>query len=255
MDNKDYYQTIIVKINHLITENKLSQAFALVEEELQVAYIPQQYQEQLQKFHNEIVFNLNQEKNDADIVSNFWTLAKITEILNDWVKQEQHPTAFYFLQNYNVRLILPVITNYLLNPNITNINKTRLLILLKNQNIDQEFQVTKTQANFVINPVKLLVWYDWKIYQQVNQLLSKIVYVDNPGLFQICHYLLNSYFESLMPSIPSLKHVNPIAAAIYIRACSLQFIRVTLISSARMFHSTSTLIKKYLADLKIHKIS
>gem|GEM_PF-880306 len=60
------------------------------------------------------------------------------------------------MQNYNVRLILPVITNYLLNPNITNINKTSLLILLKNQNINQEFQVIKTHDNFVINPVKLL---------------------------------------------------------------------------------------------------
>lgn len=255
MDNKNYYQTIIVKINHLIMEKKFAQAFALVKEELQVAYIPQEYQEQLQKFHDEIVFNLNQEKNDSDIVPNFWTLAKITEILNDWPKQEQHATAFYFLQNYNVRLILPVITSYLLNPNITNINKTRLLILLKNQNINQEFQVTKTHANFVINPIKLLAWYDWKVYQQVNQLLEKIVYVDNPGLFQICHYLLNSYFESLMPSIPSLKYVNAIAAAIYIRACSLQFIRVTLLLSARMFHSTSTVIKEYLTDLKVHKIS
>jgi len=33
MDNNDYYQTIIVKINHLITEEKLSQAFDLVKEE------------------------------------------------------------------------------------------------------------------------------------------------------------------------------------------------------------------------------
>jgi len=58
-----------------------------------------------------------------------------------------------------------------------------------------------------------------------------------------------------MPSVPSLKHINAIAAAIYIRACSLQFIRVTLLLSARMFHSTSTVIKKYLTDLKMHKIS
>lgn len=255
MDNKDYYQTIIVKINHLITEEKLLQAFDLVKEELQVAYIPQQYQEQLQKLHDEIAFNLNQAKDDSDVVPNFWTLAKITEILNDWPKQEHHATAFYFLQNYNVRLILPVIISYLLNPNITNINKTRLLILLKNQNINQQFQVMKTHGNFVINPVKLLAWYDWKVYQQVNQLLEKNVNIDNPGLFQICHYLLNSYCESLMPLMPNLKHINAIAAAIYIRACSLQFIRVTLILSARMFHSTSTVIKKYLTDLKIHKIS
>lgn len=255
MDNKDYYQSIIVKINHLISEKKFVQAFDLVKDELQVAYIPQQYQEQLQNLHDEIIFNLNQEQKDSDMVTNFWTLSKITEVLNDWIQQEEHPTAFYFLQNYNVRLILPVIVNYLLNPNITSANKTRLLILLKHQNINQEFQVTKIHGNFVINPTKLVAWYDWKVYQQVNQLLEKVVYVENPGLFEICHYLLNNYFESLMPKEPSLKHINAIAAAIYIRACSLQFIRVTLLLSARMFHSTSNLIKKYLNDLKRHKIS
>ncbi|MDQ7983085.1 MAG: DUF3196 family protein [Spiroplasma sp.] len=254
MDN-NYYQTIIVKINHLITEKNFSQAFALVKEELAVAYIPQEFQEQLQKLHDEIIFNLKEQQATLNTTNNFWTLAKITEVLNDLVNQEQHATACYFLQNYNVRLILPVITNYLLNPNITNINKTRLLLLLKNQNIDQEFQVTKLPCNFVINPIKLTAWYDLKVYQQINQLLEQVVYVDNPGLFQICFYLLNNYFESLMPEIPSLKHVNAIAAAVYIRACSLQFNRVTLLLSAKMFHSTTVLIKKYLVELKKHKIS
>lgn len=253
MDN--YYQEIIVKINYLISEKAWEQALLLVQEELAVSYIPRQYQEQFKKLHSDIVFNLKLEKDDKKETSTFWTLEMITKVLNNTLDEEQHIVAFYHLQNYNVRLILPVITNYLLNPSISNINKTRLLMLLKNQSIKEDFEVVKTHGIFIINPVKFPTWYELKLYQTVTKLLEQKVYSENPSLFQICVFLLNNYFESLMPEIPNLKHTNAIAAAIYIRACSLQFIRVTLLSSTKMFHSTSDLIKKYLSKLNQHKIT
>lgn len=254
MDN-NYYQEIIAKINYLITKKAWDQALILVQEELSVSYIPKQYQEQFQKLHSDIVFNLKMKKESTETITNFWTLEMITKVLKNTLDEEQHVIAFYHLQNYNVRLILAIITNYLLNPNISNINKTKLLMLLKNQGIKEEFKVIKTHDVFNINPVKFPLWYDLKIYQNINKLLEQKVYSDNPSLFQICSFLLNNYFESLMPKIPNLKHTNAIAAAIYIRACSLQFIRVTLVSSTKMFHSTSDLIKRYLLDLNQHKIT
>lgn len=253
MDN--YYNEIIAKINHFINEKLWEQALILVQEELALSYIPKQYQEQFQKLHSDIVFNLKLTKENDQEKSEFWTLEMISKVIIDPKKEEQHPIAFYYLQNYNVRLILPIIINYFLNPNITNINKTRLLILLKNQAIKEEFKVIKTHGNFLIKPINFPLWYDLKIYQNISKLLEQKIYSDNPNLFQICNFLLNNYFESLMPKIPNLKHINGIAGAIYIRACSLQFIRVTLLASSKMFHSTSSLIKKYLLDLNQHKIT
>lgn len=252
MDN--YYHDIIAKINHLISQRAWDQALVLVQEELAVTYIPKQYQEQFEKLYSDIVFNLKlEQENQAEIRP--WTLAMISKVISDPLAEEQHPIAFYHLQNYNVRLILPVINDYLLNPNINNINKTRLVMLLKTQGIAEEFKLVKSHDTFNINPIKFPVWYDLVIYQNVSKLLEQKIYSDNPSLFQICGFLLNNYFESLMPKIPSLKHTNAIAAAIYVRACSLQFIRVTLLSSTQMFHSTSNLIKKYLSDLNQHKIT
>lgn len=253
MDN--YYHEIIVKINHLINQKAWEQALNLVQEELALTYIPKQYQEQFEKLYSDIVFNLKTENEDKTMSNAIWSLAMINKVISNPLDEEQHPIAFYHLQNYNVRLILPVIIDYLLNTNISNINKTRLLILLKKQGIKEEFQVVKSHATFTISPVKFPLWYDLKIYQNINKLLEQKIYSDNPSLFQICVFLLNNYFESLMPRIPNLKHTNAIAAAIYIRACSLQFIRVTLLSSTKMFHSTSELIKKYLLDLNQHKIT
>lgn len=253
MDN--YYHEIIAKINHLISQKDWDQALILVQEELAVTYIPKQYQEQFQKLYSDIVFNLKMIKDDKENISSFWTLEMISQTLKNQKDEEQHNTAFYHLQNYNVRLILPIIIDYLLNPAISNISKTRLLVLLKNQSIKEEFKVVKNHGTFNIKPLKFPLWYDLPVYQNISKLLEQKVYSDNPSLFQICSFLLNNYFESLMPKIPSLKHTNAIAAAIYIRACSLQFIRVTLLSSTKMFHSTSSLIKKYLLDLNQHKIT
>lgn len=253
MDN--YYHEIIAKINHFINQKAWDQALILVQEELAVSYIPKQYQEQFQKLHSDIVFNLKMIKDNQEETNSIWTLPMISKVISDPLVEEQHVIAFYHLQNYNVRLILPIITEYLLNPNISNINKTRLIMVLKKQGIKEEFQVVKSHGIFNIKPTKFPLWYDLKIYQEINKLLEKTIYSDNPSLFQICGFLLNNYFESLMPKIPNLKHVNAIAAAIYIRACSLQFIRVTLVSSTKMFHSTSTLIKKYLLELNQHKIT
>lgn len=253
MDN--YYHEIIAKINHLINQKAWEQALILVQEELAVTYIPRQYQEQFEKLKSDIVFNLKAQTDQEEEIPAIWTLAMISKVISDPLNEEQHPIAFYHLQNYNVRLILPIITEYLLNPNISNINKTGLLIVLKKQGIEAEFQVVKSHGTFSIKPSKFPLWYDLKIYQNISKLLEKKIYSDNPSLFQICQFLLNNYFESLMPTLPSLKHTNAIAAAIYVRACSLQFIRVTLLSSTKMFHSTSALIKKYLLDLNQHKIT
>ncbi|MGL5268505.1 MAG: DUF3196 family protein [Spiroplasma sp.] len=253
MDN--YYHEIIVKINNLISQEIWEQALVLVQEELAVAYVPKQYQEQFQKLYSDIVFNLKLKNENQEEKNNFWTLAMINKVISNFENEEQHPIAFYHLQNYNVRLILPSVINYLLNPNISNINKTRLLIVMKNQGIKDKFKIVKTHGTFTISPVKFPLWYQLKIYQNISKLLEQKVYSDNPSLFQICNFLLNNYFESLMPKVLHLKHTNAIAAAIYIHACSLQFIRVTLLSSGKLFHSTSVLIKQYLLDLNQHKIT
>lgn len=252
MDN--YYHEIIAKINHLISQEAWDQALILVQEELAVSYIPKQYHEQFQKLHSDIVFNLKAQK-EQEPKNSPWTLAMISKLISNPLAEEQHPIAFYHLQNYNVRLILPVITEYLSNPNISNINKTRLLVVLQKQGIKEELKLVKNHGTFLVSPTKFPLWYDLKVYQNIIKLLEQKIYSDNPSLFQICNFLLNNYFESLMPKVPHLKHTNAIAAAIYIRACSLQFIRVTLLSSSKMFHSTAELIKKYLLDLNEHKIT
>lgn len=253
MDN--YYHEIITKINDLINQKSWEEALTLVQEELAVTYIPKQYQEQFQKLYIDIVFNLKL-KNENHVKENdFWTLDMISEVINNSQDEEQHSIAFYHLQNYNVRVILIDLIDYLLNPNIGNINKTRLLVVMKNQGIKDKFKVVKTHGTFIISPINFPLWYQLKIYKNIIKLLEQKVYSDNPSLFQICSFLLNNYFESLMPKVLHLKHTNAIAASIYIHACSLQSIRVTLLSSSKLFHSTSILIKQCLLDLNQHKIT
>lgn len=254
MDNKNYYQEIISKINSCIADQKWDQALALVSDELQVAYIPKNYLDQFSLLHQKILHELKEQKANKS-QSQIWSLEKITKIMKNYSDPEMHAVSFYHLKNHNVRLILPVIREYLMNNTINNINKTQLLYVLKSQAINENFKLIKNKKIFQVNPINLIDWKESLSYQKVNKLLEQSVAVDNPGIHQICCFLLNSYYQSLIPDLPSSKHSNAIAAAIYIRACSLQFIKVTLLSSANKFHSTTKLIKQYLLDINQHKIT
>lgn len=249
----NYYQDIIGKINHFISEKNWQEALKLVKEELDVVYIPSYYEEQFNSLYHEIITNINHEK--KVFLNDTWSLEKILEVINDVNKSELHLVAFYHLQKHNVRLILPIIITYLINIRNNDFNKTQLLYILKEQRVDQEIEIIKFNEKIKLNPVKLIFWKESDIYKIINKDLQKKVEVDNPGLYKICIYLLNNYFQCLVPKLPSIKQKNALEAAVYIRSCNLQFMKVSLLSAATKFNSTQSLIKKFLLDMQKHEIN
>ena len=248
----NYYQDIIGKINHLITEQKWDQAMKLVKQELEMPYIPINFEITLQELHHNIVTNIrvNTKAKSAE-----WSLEEISQILLNPLDEDIHPVAFYYLKNHNVRLILPAIKTYLISKNFSNINKTQLLFLLNSQSINEEILVVKTHGIFKINPSILLPWQELPVYKTIVAIFEDQVHIDNPGIYGICLFLLDSYIENLFPTLPNNKQASALAAALYIVACSLHFINVTLVASAKKFQTTTIVIKKYLDIIKKEQIT
>lgn len=238
-----YYQDIIGKINYHISENQWIEAMKLVKNELEMPYIPRNHEIVLQDLHHEITANI---KANSKLQIHEWNLTEISRILLNPFDEELHTMAFYYLQSHNVRLILPTIRKYLASKDFNNINKTQLLFLLSNQGIDETITIVKTHGTFQVNPKQLVPWHELPIYTSITKLFEDEVHIDNPGIYGICLFLLDSYIENLFPELPNDKQTSALAAALYVRACSLQFITVTLISSAKKFQTTTTLIRKYL---------
>ncbi|WP_342272809.1 DUF3196 family protein [Spiroplasma endosymbiont of Acasis viretata] len=244
INHDNYYQDIIGKINHLISENKWDQAMKLVKHELEMPYIPIHHEVTLQELHHNITTHIRlNSKNE----SHEWNLERISHVLMNPFDEDLHPVAFYYLQSHNARLILPTIKIYLTNKNINNINKTQLLFILNNQGIDEEIEVIKGHDTFKINPKKITQWQESLVYLKITKIFEDEVHIDNPGIYGICLFLLDSYFENLFPTLPNKNQAAALAAALYIRACSFQFISVKLVESAKKFKTTTTLIKKYLS--------
>lgn len=244
INHDNYYQDIIGKINHLITENKWDQAMKLVKHELEMPYIPIHHEITLQELHNNIITHIRlNNKNE----NHEWNLEKISSVLMNPFDEELHPVAFYYLQSHNARLILPTIKIYLANKNINNINKTQILFILSNQGINEEIEVIKSHDTFKVNPKKITQWQESPVYLKITKIFEDEVHIDNPGIYGICLFLLDSYFEDLFPALPNKNQAAALAAALYVRAYSLQFISVKLVASAKKFKTTTTLIKKYLS--------
>ncbi|WP_308149406.1 DUF3196 family protein [Spiroplasma sp. AdecLV25b] len=252
VNHDSYYQDIIGKINHHINANEWVQAMKLVKNELEMPYIPSNYEVTLQDLYHEIAANIR--VNSKPQVYE-WNLTEITKVLMNPFDEELHPVAFYYLQSHNVRLILPAIKKYLASKDFNNINKTQLLFLLSNQGIDETITVVKTHGTFQINPKQLMPCHELPIYISVMKLFEDEVHIDNPGIYDICLFLLNSYVENLLPELPDNNQVSALAAALYVHACSFQSITVTLITSANKFQTTTNLVKKYLNIIKQQKIT
>lgn len=252
INSDSYYQEIIDKIKNLILENNWNHALILVKDELKMPYIPNEQETILKLLQDEIENHLTI---NTKIKNRDWNLQEISKVLMNPFDEELHPMAFYYLQSQNVRLILSEIEKYLISKIFSNANKTELLFILKNQDINQDFKVVKTHGVFIVNPSKLIPWNDLSIYQAIVKLFEDEVYIDNPGIYHICLSLLESYIENLFPMIPNKNQAKPLAAALYIRACSLQFINVTLTYCSNKFQTTSTLIKKYVTIINEQQIT
>ncbi|WP_342277193.1 DUF3196 family protein [Spiroplasma endosymbiont of Nebria brevicollis] len=252
VNHDSYYQDIIGKINHHISANEWVQAMKLVKNELEMPYIPRNYEVTLQDLHHEIATNI---KVNSKPQIHEWNLTEISQVLMNPFDEEFHPVAFYYFQSHNVRLILPTIKKYLASKDFNNINKTQLLLLLNSQGIDETMTVVKTHGTFQINPKQLIPCHELPIYTSITKLFEDEVHIDNPGIYGICLFLLDSYIENLLPELPNNNQASALAAALYVRACSFQSITVTLIASANKFQTTTTLVKKYLNIINQQKIA
>lgn len=252
VNHDSYYQNIIGKINHHISTNEWTQAMKIVKNELEMPYIPRNHEIILQDLYHKISTNI---RLNSKPQIHEWNLTQISEILMNPFDEERHPMAFYYLQSNNVRLILPAIKKYLASKDFNNINKTRLLFLLNSQDINETLTVAKTNGTFQINPKQLIPWHKLPIYTSIVKLFEDEVHIDNPGTYAICLFLLDSYIENLFPELPNKNQKAPLAGALYIRACSLQFNTVTLLTSANKFQTTTALVKKYLKIINQQQIT
>ncbi|WBX36177.1 DUF3196 family protein [Mycoplasma capricolum] len=206
----NYYDQILKKIKELVEKNNLTKALDIINQELEISYIPSDFEKSLYKIKKEIKEKQYHQLNKT------YSISEIKALLNSKNNLDQI-VGIKNLININIRLIIDEIKKYLLNTNNVYENKSLLLISLSDQQIDQEFEVLKDKkTSFLVNPKLLNIKEIYKTYYQVENQILEIINQKDIFLIQTCKQVLFSYFLYKFPYVESLKANDVIVAIIYI---------------------------------------
>ncbi|QVK05548.1 hypothetical protein [Mycoplasma mycoides] len=205
---KNYYEQTLDQIRDLIDDNKFDQALKLINQELEISYIPIDFENSLYKFLKEI------KEKQATNLNKTYSVLEIKNLLNSKNQLDQI-IAIKNLININIRLIIDDIINYLLNLENVYENKALLLISLADQQIDWNFDVIKDKnTSFKINPTLLNTNEIFNTYYQIEQNILDCIDQKDIFLNQTCKQILFSYFIYSFPYVEILKSSETIIAVI-----------------------------------------
>lgn len=249
--NNNYYLHFIKEIKKLISEKKYDQAQIKLKTELDLPYIPREYEIELIKLYQEVLAEIPQVK---PIIKQ-WDLATITAIINNPFDEEIHLVAFNFLESQNARQILKTLRDYLKNNLFSNYNKMHLLFVLKKQEVNEEFIVNKTHGQYLLNPLTIPEFHETEHSKIVKKFLEDLVYNDNPSLEQVCWYIWENYWYNQYPQLPERVQLNSLLAAIIHRAKIMQGDdEGTLLQICEELTADEALANKFLQEIASEKI-
>ncbi|WP_434323531.1 DUF3196 family protein [Mycoplasma capricolum] len=206
----NYYDQILKKIKELVEKNNLTKALDIINQELEISYIPSDFEKSLYKIKKEIKEKQYHQLNKT------YSISEIKALLNSKNNLDQI-VGIKNLININIRLIIDEIKKYLLNTNNVYENKSLLLISLSDQQIDQEFEVFKDKkTSFLVNPKLLNIKEIYNTYYQVENQILEIINQKDIFLIQTYKQVLFSYFLYKFPYVESLIENDVIIAIIYI---------------------------------------
>ncbi|CDZ18407.1 DUF3196 domain-containing protein [Mycoplasma capricolum subsp. capripneumoniae] len=206
----NYYDQILKKIKELVEKNNLTKALDIINQELEISYIPSDFEKSLYKIKREI------KEKQCRQLNKTYSISEIKALLNSKNNLDQI-VGIKNLININIWLIIDEIKKYLLNTNNVYENKSLLLISLSDQQIDQEFEVFKDKKNsFLVNPKLLNIKEIYNTYYQVENQILEIINQKDIFLIQTCKQVLFSYFLYKFPYVESLIENDVIIAIIYI---------------------------------------
>lgn len=178
----NYYESVIFNIKNHIENDEIKEAKALLNEELKMPYIPNEYENELQRLNQivESLLKLNEESKQI-------TITQIEKYLNG--NDQEQLQAVAVLLDKNLRSHIDLIQNYLCkNPNKE--AASLLIDALIEQNISNEFTYICDGIEFNFIPTYLIKPYESDGFLKADNLLQKWISNDNPTMYELCLQML-----------------------------------------------------------------
>lgn len=227
--NETYYDVVSMYVTTLKELNEFEEAIQILIEELSMPYIPYQYEMMFNTAYDEILLEKQEVNYEVESKNQIFSIEEIEQVLrNKECNEDLLYMALDQLQQLNVRLIIPTIREYLIDPKRHFFAKTLLIEIMIDQQIDEDFEVEKFGNYYTINPSYMPLVLEQNQYERIVKYLQQGLESDNPTLCDQCIEYLEFMLYALYPREIYDDEYNVIAAAIHYYVATLQSIEIDL---------------------------
>lgn len=224
-----YYDVVSMYVMTLKELGEYDEAINILIEELSMPYIPYQYEMMFNTAYDEVLLEKQEAQYVVESKNQIFSIEEIEQVLkNNDCNEDLLYMAIDQLQQMNIRLIIPTVRDYLLNPKRHFFAKTLLMEILIDQQVDDEFEIEKFSQYYHINPSYMPLVLEQSCYEGIANYLQKGLEDDNPSLFEQCIDFLEFMLYALYPQDIYEDEFRVIAAAIHYYVATLQSIDVDI---------------------------
>ena len=196
----DFYRDLLSNINDLINKKQYQKALNLIDEELNMPFVPQQIEDRLVSFKEEILPHLENETKQQ-FLSNQQLYQYLTSTDAKCYK------ALQFLKQANVRNYLPIVESILADSSVNHLIKSLLFEILIDQRVDKEIVFVSHNKSQKINPISTDKVLQQESFNLVNKKLEAFV-KNNPSFLNQCQLVLVNALYDLYPDMLSESEVD-----------------------------------------------
>lgn len=246
-----YYDVVSMYIMALKELGEYEEAINVLVEELSMPYIPYQYESLFNTAYDEILLEKKEARYEVESKNQIFSIEEISQVLN---KKECNEDLLYMaidqLQQLNVRMIIPTIKEYLINPNKHFFAKTLLMEILIDQQVDEDMDVEKFGEYYTFNPSYMPLVLEQLAYSGILKYLENALENDNPSLFEQCQDYLEYLLYSFYPQEIDEMDYNVWAAAIHYYVATLMSIDIDLSELEILYYCDMETIEEQILALK-----
>lgn len=246
-----YYDVVSMYVTTLKELGEFEEAINILIEELSMPYIPYQYETLFNTAYDEVLLDKQEANYEVESKNQIFSIEEISQVLkNKECNEDLLYMALDQLQQLNVRMIIPVIQDYLMNPQNHFFAKTLLIEIMIDQQIDEDIQVEKFGRYYDINPSYMALVLEQTQYAETLKYLQNGIEDENPSLFEQCVEYLEYTLYALYPQDIYEEDCHVLAAAIHYYVATLQSMDIDLDDLEVMYYCDKNEIEQQILALK-----
>lgn len=190
----DYYRETLEKLHHLMDQGDYSEARSLIQTELNLPYVPREFEQQLLELRRDLP------RVTSQTATIYTDIDDILSALDG--SSEVQMKAIISLQSLNVRDFVNEIGNYLEESHDDQLKKSVLMVLMA-QHVDQVFGLELNGRWVQLNPRTLVNPLEAEAYAAALQLVDDFLGQNEPSLVIMAQQMITERVIQDFPEIPA----------------------------------------------------